>query len=121
MPPKKTTTNASYKVMPIDVTGDNVPDGDLIQQFKNGKLISSKFVPYDKIETLTSSLPKSSSVKAKKKVVYKNVNNLPMEQPNQLIVADNTSFAQSLKTGFATGLGREAASAAFDAVAGLFE
>lgn len=116
----------TYVVRPLDVDGDGIPDGDLIEKvnIKTGEVVSRKFVTSAKSKKIVNSLPRAPVPKTQKqRVVYKDsqINRMEQQQQQPIMVADQTTFGQSLKTGFATGLGREAASSLFDAVGGLFE
>lgn len=125
----------TYNVLPIDVDGDGIPDGDLIEMVKNGKVISRKFVPKEKMKKLAKEIKeteKKNGKEKKTKVIFKekalnkketpSVNTTatsPTEQPI-VRVADATSFGQSLKTGAATGIGITAGSMLVSGIAGLF-
>jgi hypothetical protein len=115
MPPKFT-----YRVRPIDIDGDNIPDGDLVEKVNaKGQVVSRKFVPKDKMEELAKTLPAPKTTRTpKQRVVYKDNNMEAQQQP--VMVADQTSLGNHIKAGFGLGLGASAGQALFDGVASLF-
>jgi sRNA-binding protein len=115
--------NITYNILPIDVDGDGIPDGNLIEQVKNGVVIARKFVENKKMEKIATKIKdvdKKNKKEKKTKVVFKEkaLNKktkadtvIPSQQEQPVVrVADATSFAQSLKTGAATGIGATAGS-----------
>lgn len=126
----------TYNVLAIDVDGDGIPDGNLIEKIQNGKVVSRKFVEDKKMKTLAKEIKKTENDNKKEKktrVVFnektlnKKDNNVtkenittPQEQPI-VRVADATTFGQSLKTGAATGIGITAGSMLVNGIASFFE
>jgi hypothetical protein len=121
----------SYSVEAIDVDGDGVPDGDLVTQYVNGKVVSRKFVPHKKMKQIANKAIKAAKQPAtpgqpqtpqqRKRLIYKSVPQVPDPQKNgPVMVADQTGFAQYLKMGAATQAGALATNAVVDGIAGLF-
>lgn len=53
--PKKKTTGFTYRVSHIDIDGDGIPDGDLIEQIDSkGVVVSRKFVSSDVLQNIVS-------------------------------------------------------------------
>jgi hypothetical protein len=108
--------NYRYTVLPVDVDGDGVPDGDIIEKInlKTKQVESRIFVPKRQIDKIVNDMKA-----AEKKST--NVDNVVVRNASPIVkVADKTSFGQSLKTGFGAGIGFAAANAMVDGVIGLF-
>lgn len=127
-----------YIVKNIDIDGDQIPDGDLFLKFKYvtrkgkvyAKLLSAKYLNNKEIKSFVKDLDKKvkdntnkkgggRKPKVVEKVVYVEK---PAIQPQQQVpavqVQDTTTFAQSLKTGFAYGMAGTAGSMVTQAVVG---
>ena len=119
-------TNETYTVVTIDVDGDGIPDGDLVTKFVNGKVVSRKFVPHQKMKQIVDNAaaqqPQTPKTGRQKRLIYKNVPaTAPDPQRNgPVMVADQTGFAQYIKMGAATQAGSLATNAVVDGIAGLF-
>ena len=119
-----------YKIVPIDVDGDGIPDGDLIEKIdKSGAVVSRKFVTNKKMTKLAKEVKKvqkeNPTEKTKKVVVSKKRIDDPSYNQNiqdqQVIrVADATTFGQTLKTGAANGIGLTAGSMLVNGIADFF-
>lgn len=93
----------SYTVEPLSVsTRDPTIQGDIYKKFINGKLVKQKFISKNKLKDLLYTFSKRKIGK----YVKFGGETKPVEQP-VIKVADETSFWQSLKTGFAFGLAFE--------------
>lgn len=116
----------TFNVRPLDIDGDNIPDGDLVEKINSkGVVVSRKFVPYEKIKKIVDNIPKEPKQTTKKtRVIYKDsaITSTPTPGTEQqpVMVADKTGFGQYLKQGFGVGLGASAGKALFDGVASLF-
>lgn len=119
---------ANYTVESIDVDGDNVPDGDLVTQWKNGKVVSRKFVAYKKMQEVTNQILEAPRV-AKNKAI-KVTKRRPVVAPkieataapeNRVIVQDDTGFMQLMKQGAGHAAGSIAVNSAVNVLKGLFE
>lgn len=125
MPPSA-KKNVTYTVEAIDVDGDGIPDGDLVTKFVNGKVVSRKFVPHEKMKEIADNAAAQQPATPKaagrqKRLIYKNVPAVPDPQRNgPVMVADQTGFAQYIKMGAATQAGSLATNAVVDGIAGLF-
>jgi hypothetical protein len=126
MPSPSAKKNVTYTVEAIDVDGDGVPDGDLVTMFVNGKVVSRKFVPHEKMKQIADNAAAQQPTTPKapgrqKRLIYKNVPAVPDPQRNgPVMVADQTGFAQYIKMGAATQAGALATNAVVDGIAGLF-
>jgi hypothetical protein len=145
--PNKKATGFTYKVSHIDIDGDGIPDGDLIEKIDSkGVVVSRKFVSSDVLENIVSGVKSKSNQRdiktvGKAKAPPKRINseapglivvpnkrmNAPVPPPppppgvnNQVMVADNTSFGSSLKQSFALGIGFTAGQMLTEGIAGLF-
>jgi hypothetical protein len=142
--PKKKTTGFTYRVSHIDIDGDGIPDGDLIEQIDSkGVVVSRKFVSSDVLQNIVSGVKTKANqrdIKTGKAplkrikseapglvVMSKKRMNAPVPPPpppagvnNQVMVADNTSFGSSLKGSFALGIGFTAGQMLVEGIAGLF-
>jgi hypothetical protein len=109
-PPTK-EKGVKFLIEPLPtVTNQPSLKGDVMKKYVNGKLVKQIFVSDKKI----SSVMKKIADKHKRHGGTKeNVTN----KPQQVEVSDKTSFSQSLKTGFGSGLGF---GAAFEAIKWLF-
>lgn len=125
MPKPSAKKNVTYTVEAIDVDGDGIPDGDLVTMFVNGKVVSRKFVPHEKMKQIADNAvaqqPQTPGTGRQKRLIYKNVPAVPDPQRNgPVMVADQTGFAQYIKMGAATQAGALATNAVVDGIAGLF-
>ena len=125
MPTPSAKKNVTYTVEAIDVDGDGIPDGDLVTMFSNGKVVSRKFVPHEKMKQIAEQAaqqPPTPKAGRQKRLIYKNVPaTAPDPQRNgPVMVADQTGFAQYIKMGAATQAGSLATNAVVDGIAGLF-
>lgn len=111
----------NYTVEAIDVDGDKVPDGDLVTQWKNGKVVSCRFVAYKKMQEVTNQILAAPRV-AKKKAI-KVTKRRPVVTPGEhrVIIQDDTKFMQLVKQGAGRQLGSLAIDTAVDVLKGLFE
>jgi hypothetical protein len=92
-----------YLIEPMPtVTNQSSLKGDVIKKYKNGKLVKQVFVSDKKIKGIM----KKISDKHKHQGGAKEKS---LDKPQQVEVSDKTSFSQSLKSGFGTGLGFGAA------------
>lgn len=132
-----------YIVKNIDIDGDQIPDGDLFLKFKYvtrkgkvyAKLLSAKYLNNKEIKSFVKDLDKKvkdninakdggtkkKKVKVIEKVVYveRPAIQQSQQQPVPVVqVQDTTTFAQSLKTGFAYGMAGTAGSMVTQAVVG---
>jgi hypothetical protein len=113
--PQKGITYSIEK--PDVISRDNTIEGDIIKKYVDGKLVDQKFVTKNKILEIAQNY---------KKMVKGGVANLNtqhpqivyVQQPQQqhVIIQDNTTVAQNVKSGFGLGLGLGAA----EIVLGLF-
>ena len=128
-----------YVVKNIDIDGDQIPDGDLFLKFKyvtrnkkvHAKLLSAKYLNKKEINSFVKDLNKrikDNNIDGGKRIRKPNVQEkiVYVERPtisNQqqvpaVQVQDTTSFAQSMKTGFAYGMAGRAGSMATEAIVG---
>jgi hypothetical protein len=123
MPKPSAKKNVTYTVEAIDVDGDGIPDGDLVTKFVNGKVVSRKFVPHEKMKQIAddAAAQQAQTPGRQKRIIYKNIPAAPDPQRNgPVMVADQTGFAQYIKMGAATQAGTLATNAVVDGIAGLF-
>jgi hypothetical protein len=127
----------TYRVRPIDIDGDGIPDGSLVEKLLNGAVVNRKFVTDAKMSKVVKfvtdakmskvvkSIPVTKTVNVPKKsverprVVYPD-KKIEIAEQQPVLVADKTSLGQSLKSGFGLGLGLAASEALFDGVANFF-
>jgi hypothetical protein len=120
-----------YAIEAIDVDGDGIPDGDLVTQYKNGKIVARKFVPTTKIKKLVESQVKAQDtvqqISAKRIPKSRNVAvraQIPenMASTQQAIVVQNRSgFGEYVKAGAGVSLGAVAVSGLMSGLAAIFE
>jgi len=100
------------------VTNQPSLKGDVIKKYVNGKLVKQIFVSEKKVKCVMKKI--SDKYKRYGGSTIENPQNIKLtnEQTNgQVKIADGTTFWQSLKTGFGSGLGF---GAAFEAIKWLF-
>lgn len=120
-----------YTVEAIDIDGDNVPDGDLVTKYVNGKVMSRKFVPLKKLkkavkdaqaqqqQSAVNSATPTPRTPGGTRIVYKNMPNV--QDSNQpVMVADQTGFGQYIKAGAGLQAGSMATEAVVSGIASLF-
>jgi len=115
----------TFRVRPIDIDGDGIPDGDLVEKVNtSGIVVNRKFVSHAQMDKMVKAIPKETKVvvkaEPKKRVVY-NDKNIDSVEPQPVLVADKTGLGQSIKNGFGLGLGLAASEALFDGVMGMFQ
>lgn len=100
---------------------DGMPDHDLVIKYKNGKKISQKVIPVDKLKIVSAnSLAISKEEKGKKtKIVYANPPT-PTQTQQPVIVQNQAGFGEYVKAGFGLGIGEMAAEAMFDGIGDMF-
>lgn len=120
-----------YTVESIDVDGDNIPDGDLVTKYVNGKVVSRKFVPLAKLKQVVKEAEAEAKVAEAKtassssrtpsgtRMVYKNMPSVD-KTDKPVVVAEQTGFGQYLKAGAGTEAGRLITDAIFTGIASLF-
>jgi hypothetical protein len=130
----------AYIIKNIDIDGDQIPDGDLFLKFKyskrNGKiyakLLSAKYLNNKEIKSFVKELNGKVEAKVKtttdggarkrkprQKIVYVEKPVIQQQQPIPVVqVQDTTTFAHSLKLGFAYGMAGKAGSMVTEAVVG---
>jgi hypothetical protein len=120
-----------YTIEAIDVDGDGIPDGDLVTQYKNGKIVGRKFVAANKLKRLVDDqvrvqhnvqdmaarrLPKSNNIS------FRNAIPQNMAQTNQPIVVQNrSSLGEYVKAGAGVTIGSIAVSGLLSGLAALFD
>lgn len=111
-----------YTILPVDVDGDGIPDGDIIEKINvKTKVVEKRvFVPKSKIDRIVNRMETAEQQKPVAVVPAANANAPPRAVDPIVRVADKTSFGQSLKTGFGMGIGFAASDALVDGVTGLF-
>lgn len=111
--PKK-TMGKYYSIEKVKIVSDNPNlQGDLIKEYKNGKLQSQIFITKPKLEEYLSNTHKKNG--GKKANIPGKVEPADNPQPT-VYVQDKTTFGQELKSGIALGIGLEAASALVNAL-----
>lgn len=126
MPAKK----VQYTVEAIDIDGDNIPDGDLVTKYVNGKVVSRKFVPLKKLkkavkdaqahqQNANDAAPATPRTPGGTRIVYKNMPNV-QDTNNPVMVADQTGFGQYIKAGAGLQAGSMATEAVVSGIASLF-
>lgn len=119
-----------YTVEAIDVDGDNIPDGDLVTKYVNGKVVSRKYVPLKKLkkvvhdaelanENANVSRGATPRTPGGTRIVYKNMPNV-QDTDRPVMVADQTGFGQYIKAGAGLEAGRIATDAVVSGIASLF-
>lgn len=96
-PPSK-KKGIKYLVEPMSSIGTSVSGGDVFKKYVNGKLVKQVFVSSKKVKSIVKKMAdkyKKGGATATPK----------SDKPYQIESSDNTSFFQSLKTGFSSGLG----------------
>ena len=88
------------------ISRDNTVEGDIIKKYVDGKLVDQKFVTKNKMAEMSQNYKKLIAGGAVVGVPQKNVEEKQV-QPTVVQVEDNTSFAQSFKSGLAFGLAFE--------------
>jgi hypothetical protein len=98
-----------YSIEKVKIVADNPNlEGDIIKEYKNGKLQSQVFITKSKLEEYLSNTHKSNGGQ---KSNGGKKSNQAVQQPNTVYVQDQTTFGQNLKSGFGVGIGFELASA----------
>jgi hypothetical protein len=87
-----------YYFEKMDSVG-NLPKGDLVKKFVNGKLVKQKFVTEKKIRDLVKDFKKKS------KMMGGNTEKQTTDKVQKVEVQDNTSMFTVLKQSFAGGVG----------------
>jgi hypothetical protein len=104
-----------YYFEKVDSTG-NLPKGDLVKKFVNGKLVKQKFVTEKKIRDLVKDFKKKS------KMMGGDSGKKESPKVQKVEIQDNTSMftvlKQSLAGGFGFFFGMEAANSVGDAIFG---
>lgn len=126
-----------FTVEPIDVDGDNIPDGDLVTKYVNGKAVSRKYVPLKKLKKIvdnaqeyatamennvnnrSKSTGKTPRTPGGTRIVYKNMPDVE-NTDKPVMVADQTGFGQYIKAGAGLQLGSMATEAVVNGIADLF-
>ena len=105
-----------YTVLPMDVDGNGIPDGDIIEKFdiKTQKVVSRIFVPKKDLDKIVKDM------KVAEKTANANANAKVAPSDSIVRVKEKTSFLQSLKTGFGSGIGHAAAGAMVNGIGKLF-
>jgi len=110
-----------YTVEPIDVDGDNIPDGDLVTKYVNGKVASRKFVPLSTLKkTFKSKQVPTEKQGKKEKIVYKTVPKDISSTDKPVVIQDGTGFGQYVKAGAGATLGSLAVSKLFEGIGSFF-
>lgn len=137
MPRKK---NIQFQVeniekVPIDIDGDGEPDGYLVTMFVNGKAVSKKFVPLQRLKGIVdkaslnatqNSVVKTVKSRAttprepKSRVVYNKLPAQPDQTPQPLQVQDKTTFGQYVKQGVGIYAGKAVVEGVVDGLKSLF-
>ena len=97
--PKKGITYSIEK--PDVISRDNTIEGDIIKKYVDGKLVDQKFVTKNKILEIAQNYKKMFKGGADR-IVYVQQ---PQQQQQHVIIQDNTTVAQNVKSGFGLGLG----------------
>lgn len=114
-------SKVQYTIEPIDVDGDNIPDGDLVTKYVNGKVASRKFVPISTLKKALKTKPTPPVKQDKKeKIVYKTVPKDISSTNKPVVIQDGTGFGQYVKAGAGATLGSLAVSKLFDGIGNLF-
>jgi hypothetical protein len=129
MPAQK---KVQYTVEAIDIDGDNIPDGDLVTKYVNGKVVSRKFVPLKKLKKVVkeaqaqqqqqlqaNNAPATPRTPGGSRIVYKNMPQV-QDTNNPVMVADQTGFGQYIKAGAGLQAGSMATEAVVSGISSLF-
>lgn len=122
-----------YTVEAIDIDGDNIPDGDLVTKYVNGKVVSRKFVPLKKLKKVVKdaqaqqqannsmglNAPATPRTPGGSRMVYKNMPAVE-DTDKPVMVADQTGFGQYIKAGAGLQAGSMATEAVVSGIASLF-
>lgn len=114
--------NVRFVVEPVDVDGDNIPDGDLVKKLQkkadgSWQVVSQRFVAAAKMEQIaTQALGATGG--PREQVVYQR--NPANEENKPVIIKDETSFGQHVKAGAGVTLGANVVQGVFDGLAALF-
>lgn len=98
-----------YVIEPLDIDGDGIPDGDLIKQIKNDKVIAQKFVAKKKLENIVNQAIQysenhhSTPANHNEQIIYKRDPQHPEDKP--VIIKDDTNFGQYVKMGVGVTVG----------------
>jgi hypothetical protein len=123
--PKK--EKVQYTIEPIDIDGDNIPDGDLVTKYVNGKVVTRKFVPLKKLKKVVKEAAakiaktqgQSQAAPRTPQMVYKNMPAVD-QTDKPVMVADQTGFGQYIKAGAGLEAGRMATEAVVSGITSLF-
>ena len=97
----------------VDVDGDGITDGHIVRKFCKKVQVGMRL--YKTKKELMEALNIKQETPSQLQVVPPN-KALPATDTNQVFVSDKTGFGQSLKTGFASGLGWHASGAVVEGV-----
>jgi hypothetical protein len=100
-----------YTVEAIDVTGDNIPDGDLVSKWRikadgSKTLVSRKYVRYDVMQDIAKNAATTKKEPAIK--TFRGKQPPPTQANEPIQVANASSFGQYVKAGAGITLGAEA-------------
>jgi len=113
----KKLPGTTVSVEHVDVLGSNIK-GDLVKEYKNGKLQKQVFVTKDKMKNILSRAEKRGGAVAAAPAPAAAAE----QAPQRILVQDDTTAAQSAKgglfAGFGFGIGIEAAHSLFGAIFG---
>jgi ABC-type proline/glycine betaine transport system ATPase subunit len=87
-----------YYFEKVDSIG-NLPKGDLVKKFVNGKLVKQKFVTEKKIKDLVKEFKKKS------KMTGGDAGKQTVDNVQKVEIQDNSTMFQALKQSFAGGVG----------------
>lgn len=135
--PKKGRDGMRYEVVPVDVDGDGIPDGDLVMYIKGNTIVKRVFIPADKMKQLAQNIIDDQNARpvrggagadirvlsetAMARQTSSSTSAAPAHQQaevpvSKVIVSKKTSFGQSLMDGFGFGIGFGIADAAVDTI-----
>lgn len=108
-----------YVVEKVDVDGDGIPDGDLVKQYDDDRLLSQRFVPADKMQALAkNATQEAANTGRKEQVVYQRQ---PLhEEQKPLVIQSDTSFGHYVKAGAGITLGSVAMEGVLSGLGALF-
>jgi hypothetical protein len=89
-------------------------------KYVDGKVVTRKFVPLEKLKKIAKTAPAAKSGTQKQKIVYKKVPENIANTSKPVIVQDDTSFGQYVKRGAGTTLGSLAVEKMFEGIGSLF-